>query len=317
MLPFLFSAWMVWDDPASVASLFTHLNQLTVVSIESQTLTKTGELQRPGGFSPKKKNALINNARIGHVQIYALIANQGFDPTGVELKIATSESRHAHAVELASTAQADGFAGIDLDYESLKAGDRENFSAFVAELGKECHSRSLKLAIALQAKDSEPGSWDGVIAEDYKAIGQSVDFARIMTYDEHWKTSEAGPVASNAFVERIATFAASVIPPEKIDLGLPGYGYDWDTAVKGSHASSISFTDFQKLIAAHGPAQRDASGELKLSYGTHQVWFPDAQAAAAKFALAKKLRLHGVTMWRLGTEDPATWPTVAAEQKTS
>jgi spore germination protein len=37
------------------------------------------------------------------------------------------------------------------------------------------------------------------------------------------------------------------------------------------------------------------------------VWFEDARSTTAKAKLVEELRLKGVSLWRIGGEDPATW----------
>jgi spore germination protein YaaH len=305
MLPFTFNCWMVWGDPLCWKSFTEHADQISSVSIETANLSRSGQLRRPGGFNPDQLKSLVKQAHDHKVAIYGLVANAGFDPSGVELLIAQPEPRLKHAAEIAEMAKKDGIDGVDLDYESLKAADRDNFSAFVKNLADECHKRKLKLVIALQAKTSEPGTWDGNIAEDYVAIGKAVDYARVMTYDEHWSTGDPGAIASRSWVEQVLRFALTVIPPKKLDGGLPSYGLDWNTATK-KEAGEVTFASFTEL-AKTNVAQRDETGELHLTYPDHQVWYEDAVAARWKRDLAQKLGCHGLAMWRLGSEDPGLW----------
>ena len=40
---------------------------------------------------------------------------------------------------------------------------------------------------------------------------------------------------------------------------------------------------------------------------THTVWYLDGRAIGERLALARARGLGGVGVWRLGTEDQATW----------
>lgn len=48
-----------------------------------------------------------------------------------------------------------------------------------------------------------------------------------MTYDEHYPGGSPGPIASIGWVNNVVKYATTVIPKEKIYLGLAAYGYDW------------------------------------------------------------------------------------------
>ena len=222
------SAWVILDDDGtSVRDFKAHAHELQSVSFTWMGCDSKGNIKRHSLPTTVNKQDLINVAKQNHVTAYAMVVNEGFSPTGIELTFTSPEAIQAHADQLVKIAVEDGFDGIDLDYESLQAKDRDNYSQLVAKVGEVCHAHHLKLAIALHSKESEPGNWDGAIAQDYAAIGKAADSVRVMTYDDHWETSEAGPIAPPDWVDRVMTFAATQIPANKLEMGLPGYGYDW------------------------------------------------------------------------------------------
>ena len=55
-----------------------------------------------------------------------------------------------------------------------------------------------------------------------------------MAYEYHGSWSGPGPIAPYAWVEQVAAFAVSQIPPEKVLLGLAAYGFDWNTTSGGA-----------------------------------------------------------------------------------
>lgn len=299
------SAWLVFDDDgASLADFQAHADQLDTVSADWILCDDNGNAVRRPTPNAAQKATLHRIAKAHHVRLLGMAGNSGdhgFGPIGVEKFLATEDLMFAHAKGLVKIVVEEG---LDLDYESLLAKDRDAFSRFVDILAKQCHEHRLTLAIALHPKESEPGNWDGAQAQDYARIGKAVDLARVMTYDEHWETSEAGPVASPAWTERVAAFSVSAIPPGKLDLGLPGYGYDW----VGKKGSDFGWRQYNDLVKAHVGASRDpGSGEMTLKYADHTVFYPDATSAATKVEIAKKTGVRGLALWRLGLEDPGMW----------
>jgi spore germination protein YaaH len=180
----------------------------------------------------------------------------------------------------------------------------------VTRLAQQAHARGLEMGIAVHPKESEPGNWDAPQAQDYKALGAAVDHFHVMTYDFHWASGDAGPVAPLPWIRSVMSFTATQVPKTKLEMGLNAYGIHW--APKGQ---DLKWNDYQALVAAKGAFTRDAaSNELTLKYAGGEAWFPDTVAQQAKFDLAKELGLRGIAMWMLGQEDPGLWSIVDANK---
>lgn len=75
------------------------------------------------------------------------------------------------------------FAGIDIDFEYIKAEDRETFVQFVARVTERMHEQGYTVSVDLAPKTSadQPGLlYEG---KDYRAIGQIADSVLVMTYE--------------------------------------------------------------------------------------------------------------------------------------
>lgn len=307
LAPLKNSAWLVFHDPASMASFEKYGAQLSEVGVEWIAA-------RPDGMPKRREDANAANAakvrsvakRHG-VVTYAMTSNAGgggFDASLVDAFLKDEATMRAHAEALAQIAKEDGFDGLDLDYESMKPTAREPYVKFARMVREVCDKRQLKLAIAVHPKTAEPGHWDGPISQDWEALGAVVDRFRIMTYDFHWATSEAGPIAPLDWTTQVIEFAKTLVPSFKIEAGVASYGYDW----RGKSAKSLTWTQWQELTKLHTWTQRDAaSQENTVEYDGRKVFFSDAVAIKAKTELAVKAGIRGVAMWRLGAEDPAVW----------
>lgn len=305
--PMKHSAWLVFYDPASLASFEKHGSQLSEVGVEWIVAGADGLPKRREHATAATAQKVREVAKRHAVATYAMTSNAaggGFDASLVDAFLKSEETMRAHAVALAQIAKEDGFDGLDLDYESMRPAAREPYVRFAQMVREECDRRQLKLAIAVHPKTSEPGHWDGPISQDWRALGALVDRFRIMTYDFHWATSEAGPIAPLDWVGQVLEFAKTVVPAEKIEAGVASYGYDW----RDKSAKSITWRDWQELTKLHTWTQRDsASQENTVEYDGRKVFFSDSVAIRAKTDLAAKAGVRGVAMWRLGSEDPGVW----------
>ena len=264
---------------------------------------------------------LVVVARGAGLKVLATVTNwnnekDDFDPAIGHAILASASMRTKHAKALRDMCLARGYDGIDLDWESLKGEDRDQFSAFVEELAGLLHAEGKLLSIAIHAKTSEPGTWDGAIAEDWSRLGAAVDEFKVMTYDYSGPWSQPGPVAPPDWMDEVMAFAETLVPAAKIRMGIPFYGYDWH----GNTADGINWTDAQGLIAKYSPeVQRDPSGEATFVYTdesatAHVVFFQDRTALQAKLRVVsdKHPAIAGIAIWVLQDEDPAFWDDIVS-----
>jgi spore germination protein len=212
--------------------------------------------------------------------------------------------------EIAALVQTNHYAGIDIDYEQLRAGDRQDFTTFCERLAAALHAKGKVLSVALFAKTSDAGNSPTNVAQDYRAIGQSADQVRLMGYDYHWASSAPGPIAPVDWLRDVLRYAKTQIPAGKIVLGIPLYGYDWS----GGHGTVVSWLQALRLSREYHAAPRyDTRAQAPWFTYTdpagreHTVWFENAASSRAKFAVAQSAGIGGVYLWMFGYEDTGTW----------
>jgi spore germination protein YaaH len=281
-------------------------------------------------YAGARDTALVAEAHAHGALVIPLINNDypatGFDPGPVSAIIHDPARRAAHIQVLVDEVVAYDYDGIDIDYESLDgSADREAFSVFIEELAAALHAQGKLLSVAVHAKTGAPGGWDGPRAQDWARLGAAADRFRVMTYAYHWGGSDPGPIAPQWWVEDVLAFATSVVPPNKVYMGLHFYGHDWRA---GGGGRSVVWEDVQALSVAHGALPRwqgqDRLGrpvaEPWLAYTdaqgqAHEVWYANRSSVAARLALVRAYGLGGVAVWRLGGEDPANWLAIATAMR--
>src|SRR5450756_783307 len=126
--------------------------------------------QADGGVTADNENLnLVAAAREHNLNIFATVTNtakaDGAFSHGIAAAIlASPELRRRLIDNLVTLVEDKGYDGIDLDWEALKAADRDRFSSFVAELATALHAKRRFLSIAVAPKTSEPGQWDNQIS---------------------------------------------------------------------------------------------------------------------------------------------------------
>jgi len=199
-------------------------------------------------------------------------------------------------------------SGIVVDFEEVPLNSQANFRQFIAELGPALHAASLKLMIALPARDDD---------YDYAFFGRETDAVILMNYDQHWLTSPPGPIAAQDWFMENLRQIRDVVPAQKIVVGIANYAYDWTETSKGDEHHAEEFSIQEALLHAH-ESETDVefdSASLNPHYSyddeqnhTHQVWMLDAVTAYNELRACERLGVQGTALWRLGSADTSIWP---------
>ncbi len=251
---------------------------------------------------------------------FATISN--FDSVGFDAKITHSILNHARPraraiSQMLKLVEHWGYSGINIDLESIDHTDRKAMTSFVHDVAQKMRAAGLLTVVSVPAelKDNPEDSWTG--AFDFAALGQSADILQVMTYDEHGPWGLPGAVAGLDWVEPCIAFAVSVVAPNKLSLGIPAYGYDWNMTAKTG--VQVFWKDIPALISKTGatPQWDAASSSPFFTYhasdgSSHVVWYEDEKSIPLKSTLAVSYKLAGVSVFALGYDDLRFWQAVHA-----
>lgn len=136
-----------------------------------------------------------------------------------------------------------------------------------------------------------------------------------ITYEWGYALSEPMAVAPIDKVEQVVRFAVSQVPPDKIFLGMPNYGYDWTLPYIKGQSRALSLGNVQateQAVQAGAPIRFDTQAQSPhYNYwrdrAEHEVWFEDARSVQAKLLLAGEYQLRGVSIWNIMRYFPQLW----------
>jgi spore germination protein YaaH len=243
------------------------------------------------------------------------------------------------------------FTGINIDFEYIHTPPPEvkkNFTQFIKELHHQLNTYSLSpkpytLSIDVYAdtgiKQSER-LWQLQDLEPY------LDHFIVMGYDFHRPSSpQAGPIAPihgapDLWEDDLVTSLRAItqlIHPQKIILGIPFYGYEWDTYAEQPNSTTIkgtgrlaTYARVQNILTECGilPLNKGGLGEIATNTNNptcfhdfdsealspyliylqgeypNQIWYENTQSLKYKLQLIKSADLGGIAVWALGYESP-------------
>lgn len=305
------------DYPGDSRSLDSLKNSLDQVDLVVNFQLK---VDAKGNITTGAYPALMEEASRTGIPVQGLLHNLG--PNGFDIAVARAvlsdpAVREITIENLVSAAQTHKLSGINVDIENVPPDLRHQYTEFVRLLSQRLKPLGLGLTLSIPAKtfDDTRSSWSG--AFDYKALGQLADYIVPMAYDEHLPGFQAGPVASLGWVDKVAAFAASQIPPEKVLLGVAAYGYDWKKGTTTGRGLSVPAA---MSLALKNGVQVEWNETAQVPYFTYVsggqeriVYFENARSLKPKLELVRKYNLGGIGIWRLGLEEPSIWSAIQAE----
>jgi hypothetical protein len=255
--------------------------------------------------------------------------------------LANPTTRTTIVNSIVNLVNANGFDGIDLDYEGFAFVDGNTtwtrtaplWVAFIKELSVAMRANKKILSVTTPYLYDPTERQKGYFVYAWADIASSIDRLRIMTYD--FNVAKPGPNAPISWVDKTIRYAISIMPSSKVYVGLPGYGRDWITAVQGkcpvsappglkagAKAATFLMVNAERKAAIDNavPVFDAAVSEATYSYTqtyngltadgastsctvNRTVWYQNSRSYAERMALVSKYRLGGAALWTLGMED--------------
>lgn len=230
--------------------------------------------------------------------------NADFSPVLAHRMLVSAASRAAYIKALMQVLNTEHWDGVVVDFEVVAAADQPNFSRFLDELHKTLAGK-LRLTVAVPVPDV---NYPPSMVYDLSHIGKIADAVNVMTYNKSDPSGAAGPIAPLDWVKSTIQQLESVIPKNKIQLGISGYGYVWGPGVK-TYTNTIWPKQARAIVAkTKSKAIWDATAaewHATLPDGT-VMWWDDARSYEARVQLAQQLGIEGAAIWEVSQADPLT-----------
>ncbi|MGY0488812.1 glycosyl hydrolase family 18 protein [Streptomyces sp. WG-D5] len=313
------SAWLpYWDQENAYRNALAHAAQIRTIS--------------PFWYEAKSATRVTGHPGAGERRIVDGLHERGIEvvPTVMEQQktddlasvLIDDKTRTRHIDALLDVVRSRDYDGLDIDYESIAmASDdtyravRTGYTAFATELCGRLHAADKKCFLTVTPKTRGTGRiWD------YKKLGAVADRVRIMAYNLHNALGTPGPLSSPQWYDEILTLATDQVPLDKLEMGLPAYGWDWKVGSKerARHVTSKSAETLRRKVGADyalDPDSRTPHFTYKEGKGKkavrRTVWYQDAAGTAAHLPVLREHGVRNTVLWALNFEDPKLWKTLA------
>jgi spore germination protein YaaH len=319
-----------WNlEDVAIQKELSDLAYFSLTINEDGTLkTKEDDNLDPGFFklSSEKfesiQNSLIKQSKKTHIVLSL------FDNKRIDNFLNSEESKNNFYQSLDSLLLAYPFEGLNLDIEYTGEASQElrnKYSEFIRELSQHLKSK-YKNEIEFSV-DTYAAAATKKMIWDINQIHEEVDYIIVMAYDFHRSSStQAGPVAplfnkDNSWKESIHSYLidfAKKVPNEKILLGIPFYGYEWQTTTRDAQAftypktgSTASYKRVQEILSKKDELnlQEHWDEDALAPYLTYMIdeefftiYYENEKSISYKLEYVNQLNLGGIAIWSLGYE---------------
>ncbi|MET0015821.1 S-layer homology domain-containing protein [Oscillibacter sp.] len=214
------------------------------------------------------------------------------------------------------------YYGVTIDFEGLRAAQKENFTAFITALAGKVHSLGKSLYVCVSPVLTTGSYYDGY---DYPAIGRLADKVILMAYDynaadltayvgtEYYKTAAPAP-ADQVYASLLAATDPNtgVADTSKLLLGYSSKPMAWKIGADGKLLSGTPvYPSNETLYLRLNQSDTEAgwSDTYQQPYAVYTtedgsryfVWYDNDDSVQVKLNAAKLLGITGLSLWRLGT----------------
>ncbi|MGW7055294.1 glycosyl hydrolase family 18 protein [Streptomyces sp. NPDC054887] len=309
------SGWLpYWDQEGAYQDALAHAGQLHTVSPFWYHGVSAGRVEGHPGAGEQR---IVDGLHAAGVKVVPTV-NETMKPGALAAILISPQRRARHVRALLDIADRRDYDGLDLDYESHAAADdatykrvRAGYVKLVKGLCRGLRALDKQCVVTVGARTATTGRiWD------YAGVGRAADRMRVMAYDYHWKGGRPGPLSTPQWYDEILRVATAEVPAAKIELGLPGYGWDWP-ADGSARAKHVTWKEAEALRVAKGapytldPESRTPHFGYLDGEQRREVWYQDARGVAEHLPVLRKYGVTHTALWALNFEDPELWQVLA------
>lgn len=315
---------LTWDYYSEYASApdrtGTKIDGINVVSPAFFYLGTDGKLKENVGEEGK---AYIKWAKENGYKIWPMVSNAfaAKESLNITSNIMNSYEARKNLIEsIVSKCVEYELDGINLDFENMKAEDKDMYSRFIIELEPRLKEIGMVLSVDVTAPDGGE-TWS--MCFDRHVIGDVADYIIFMDYDQNGVSSKKpGTTAGYNWIKLnlVKFLQTEEIDPDKLILAVPFYTRIWTTNQDGKVVANptISMKDVNKNIP--NGANKQWNDELKQNYVEYtsgnnkkEIWIEDLESLKAKISLIKDNNLAGVASWEVDMASDDAWQMIDKE----
>ncbi|MFT4143562.1 MAG: LysM peptidoglycan-binding domain-containing protein [Mobilitalea sp.] len=285
------------------------LPYLTFISIFGYLIKADGSIESVADYD------LLNISRLYQVAPILLLSAQNIQGN-IDLEVAFRVLYDEDVQEnllnnIFDILKSKNYSGVNITYQFINMDNIEYYNNLTIKLYARLHYAGYLVYITLPHNKVIIDREVTFERFDYSVIGRYSDGITIMNYNWGYSYGPPAPVSSITDLKEVLNYVLTQVPPEKIDLGIPIIGYDWELpyiigVTKARSLTIISAvnlaSEFQAVILFDEASQTPYFEYIDTRDGIpirHIVWFVDARSINSLMNLVDEYMLKGSGIWNI------------------
>lgn len=307
--------------PFWVNQAWLQYDLISVLAVFGVDMGAGGTITNSHGF-PAVFAAAMDQAHDNGATVVVTVTN--FSGSSIHSILTTNRSTAiATITDLVNSTVVDG---VCIDFENVQASDADSLVTFMEDIRTALPEAHISICTPVV-------DWSG--AFKYGELTETCDALMMMCYafSGSWSTI-AGPnaplVGWGSTPESSSNMAWALCDyvrnapeiHEKLVVGLPYYGHEWETASQTPHSSAGScctlfYTTLAERAETYGALWDEESLTPWYCYysgGWNQGWYDDDQSLGLKYNMVTMAGMQGIGIWALGYDGdlPELWEQLEA-----
>lgn len=267
------------------------------------------------GNPPKE---FIDECHRNNIEVYHAVG-------GSEENINTPEKIKALVDSYVEDCKANGYDGIDMDFEHLSPEVQEIYTGFLELASERLHAAGKKLSHCVGFYPALYLDANAKMFHQPEVLARTCDLVRVMCYDMYFAPGVSkselkhrddcmgmGPTSNYPWTKEAMAYWISQVPKEKLVMALPAYSNDY--AVTGSSKGRQIYQSVPDSVRGVLPPPTWLWYEKINQYlydgadGNRHLFFAsDGRSTEALLELAEELEIPKIGFWHFSSVDDDMW----------
>jgi spore germination protein len=302
----------------SRAILRKTLPYLTYLTVINYTAAGNGELL--SNFDDSEIIKMTKEYNVVPLMMITTLTTQGAPNLEAAFSVLLKEEYQDRLIDdMLNVLKTKGYHGINIVFNYMNAANQGLYQSFLTKisdrLGKEGYIVFVTINPNIKNTDTEI-SYEKI---DYSIISPLVNGIIFLQFIWGINSEPPAPISSIANLRALVDYVVSLMSPDKVIIGKPIVGYDWELPYLPGKTTAHALTVNSALSMAYDAGAKIQFDEIsqtpyfryiQFSFGTpieHIVWFIDARSINALFLLISEYGLNGTGIWNIMVYVPQLW----------
>jgi hypothetical protein len=300
-----------WTLPRSSSFDVKNLTTLAYFSVD---VNGDGTLDQSGpGWNGYQSQDLVNLVTRSHATGDRVVLTiTCFDQHSLDQITSDPNAPARLSAALITAVRGKSLDGVNFDFEGQGRADQVGLTNLITKVSAALHATDPHWQVTMAVYGSAASDTGGFY--NVAAVAPAVDAFFVMAYDMNSRStpSATSPLFGSGYTDlRVIEDFLKLMPPSKIVLGLPYYGYDWPTSDGSPTATATGgespVTDASIAAGNHptywDPVTNTPWTAYQVGAQWHKTYFDDSTSLALKAQLANYFHIAGVGIWALGMDN--------------